>query len=125
MFARRTTIAVAVLASLACAWSVAPTAALAQKGDKAASVGVDPVIEELTHQTVPVIGRLVAQSSGVVSALVRGVVAEMRVHVGDRVKAGDVLVALAPNALKSARDLRRSGERRVGKECRARWSPYD
>jgi len=106
MFARRTTIAVAVLASLACAWSVAPTAALAQKGDKAASVGVDPVIEELTHQTVPVIGRLVAQSSGVVSALVRGVVAEMRVHVGDRVKAGDVLVALAPNAPKSARDLR-------------------
>src|ERR1035441_10053619 len=31
----------------------------------------------------------------------------------------------SPPAAQSATKLRRSEERRVGKECRSRWSPYD
>jgi len=73
---------------------------------QAALVGVDTVISEHTSQTVPVIGRLVAQRSGVVSVLIKGVVAEVLVRVGDRVNTGDVMARLAPNSLKWARELR-------------------
>lgn len=77
-----------------------------EKKDRAAQVTVDAVRLEQARQSVPVIGRLVARDAGVVSALVKGVVAEMHVHVGDRVEVGDTLAVLAPNALKWARDLR-------------------
>ena len=45
--------------------------------------------------------------------------AEMRTFAGkvvDSLKPGDVVVLIG--------DHRRSEERRVGKECRSRWSPY-
>jgi len=84
------------------------TPALAQekKQEKAALVGVDNVIEERSHQTIPVIGRLVAQRSGVVSVLTKGVVADVLVRVGDRVLAGDDIARLLANSLTWSRELR-------------------
>ena len=73
---------------------------------KAALVGIDAVIEERASQTVPVIGRLVAQRSGVVSVLTKGVVAEVLVRIGDRVQSGDVMARLLANSLTWSRELR-------------------
>lgn len=97
-----------VLAALAGAMPmvISPAHAQGKPADRPAAVGVDSVISEQAHQTVPVIGRLVARNSGVVSALVNGVVSEMTVQMGDRVVAGDVIAVLAPNSLKWARELR-------------------
>ena len=85
-----------------------PAHAQEKKNDapKAALIGVDLVIEERASQTVPVIGRLVAQRSGVVSVLTKGVVAEVLVRVGDRVRAGDVMARLLANSLTWSRVLR-------------------
>jgi len=77
-----------------------------QAAPQAALVGIDAVIEEHARQTVPVIGRLVAQRSGVVSVLSKGVVAELLVRVGDRVKTGDVMARLLANSLTWSRELR-------------------
>jgi len=110
MFVHRTAFAFTLSAFILSALPMVPSPALAQqkKGeqDRPATVDVDAVIEEEARQTVPVIGRLVAQNAGVVSALVKGVVAELPVQVGDRVNAGDVLAVLAPNSLKWLRELR-------------------
>ena len=88
--------------------AAAPALAKEKKKDppKAAMIGIDPVIEERTSQTVPVIGRLVAQRSGVVSVLTKGVVASVLVRVGDRVPAGDIMAGLLANSLPWARPLR-------------------
>lgn len=98
------------IATTALVLTLQASAVLAQQGPKdaarAASVGVDTVISEQASQTVPVIGRLVAQNAGDVSAQIKGVVTEMRVHVGDRVAQGDVLAVLSPDSLKWARELR-------------------
>lgn len=80
--------------------------ALAQQKKAGALVGLDAVVKEQARQTVPVIGRLVTQNSGVVSVLVGGVVTKLNVDVGDRVQRGDVLAVLSPNSLKWARELR-------------------
>lgn len=115
MFVRRTTIAATMSAILlgllgASFFALPPTPALAQQNksadDSAITVDVDAVIEEQARQNVPVIGRLVAQNSGVVSAIIKGAVQEMRVHVGDRVNAGDVLAVLTSDSLKWSRELR-------------------
>ena len=48
-------------------------------------------------------------------------------HVGDRPHAdalGDPEVSCAGPAHQDLRAAERSEERRVGKECRSRWSPY-
>lgn len=79
------------------AWTQEPPPAVVQ---------VDAVRLEPLTQWVPVIGRLVARQSGVVAALAPGAVAEMRVDVGDRLKAGDVLAVLVTDALEAERDLR-------------------
>lgn len=104
--------------ALALAWALAWSAVAATpstnahaqdksaKKTPAAAVGFDPVIREQAHQTVPVVGRLVAQRSGVVSVLVQGVVADMRVRVGDRVATGEVVAQISPNRLKWLRELR-------------------
>lgn len=73
---------------------------------KAAEVALDTVIQERTHQTVPVIGRLVAHRFGVVSVLSKGVVTEFEARVGDRVLQGDVLAKLLSDSLMWARELR-------------------
>jgi RND family efflux transporter MFP subunit len=110
MIVRRTISAVALCAFVwgASAFVHVPSFAQQTKaGDKSAvTIDVDAVIKEQARQNVPVIGRLVAQNSGVVSALIKGVVQEMHVHVGDRVAAGDVLAVLATDSLKWSRELR-------------------
>lgn len=73
---------------------------------KAALVGLDEVIEHRTSQTFLVIGRLVAQRTGVVSVLTKGPIAEMNVRVGDRVQAGDVMARLKTDSLSWAEKLR-------------------
>ncbi len=72
---------------------------------EATPVGVDRVIEEPLNQTMPVIGRLVATQSGVVSARTGGPVGEFRVQVGDRVKADQIIAVLVKDALEARRDL--------------------
>lgn len=69
-------------------------------------VMVDAVIRNQGAETVPVYGRLVARQMGVVAARVRGAVAEIQAHVGDRVKKGAPLVILLTDTLKAERDLK-------------------
>ncbi|MCK5445880.1 MAG: efflux RND transporter periplasmic adaptor subunit [Rhodospirillaceae bacterium] len=84
--------------------------ALAQKkkqgDDRPAIVSIDLVKKEIARQSVPVIGRLIAAQSGVVSALIKGPVEKITARVGDRVMAGDVLARLQSNSLKWERELR-------------------
>lgn len=72
-----------------------PSPAGAQSGRPPALVQVDAVREEPIAQTVPVVGRVVPREHGTVAAAIGGPVAEVRVRVGERVEAGDVLVVLA------------------------------
>ena len=71
-------------------------------------VGVDVVITEPLRQTVPVIGRFVARQTGVAAARVSGPVGEIRVEVGDRVKAGDVIAVLVNDMLKWQHELQKA-----------------
>lgn len=85
---------------------IAATAVGSANGDEAKIVHVDPVRAEPTRQTVSVIGRLVACRFGDVAARVGGPVAEIRVRVGDRVAAGDVLAVVDRDRVAATRDLR-------------------
>ncbi|MSO70511.1 MAG: efflux RND transporter periplasmic adaptor subunit [Alphaproteobacteria bacterium] len=67
-------------------------------------VAADPVKLEIFRQTVPVLGRLVARRAGSVAARVAGAVADLKVDVGDRVAAGDVIAVINADKLKAARD---------------------
>ncbi len=80
-----------------------PEPAFAQAN--AMRVRVDRVKLVPLSQTVPVIGRLVAQQIGVVAARINGPVDAFEVKVGDRVKAGQVIAALNDTAIAARRDL--------------------
>ncbi len=86
---------------------VAAPAAAAEAGADAQGtlVWVDAVTRQPLYQSFTVIGRLVARQRGVVAARTRGPVAEMRVHVGDRVRKGDVLAVIDRSRLAWRRDL--------------------
>ena len=71
-----------------------------------ALVDVDEVTVTPVSQTFPVLGRMVARKSGIVATRVRGPVAELKVAVGDRVEAGDVIAVLDVNQLRWQRELR-------------------
>ena len=92
-------------------------AALAQ-GGMPALVKVDEVRREPVSQTVPVIGRLVARQAGDIAARVAGAVDELRVHVGDRVKAGDVIAVLSTERLAAERSIREAQVRVAGAKVR-------
>jgi len=81
--------------------------AAAQQGP--AKVQVDTVRKEALSQTVPVIGRLVAQQAGSVAARISGPIYEFRVQVGDHVKAGDVIAVLDDSIMASERDVAAAG----------------
>ncbi|MFQ5956029.1 MAG: efflux RND transporter periplasmic adaptor subunit [Kiloniellales bacterium] len=83
-----------------------------------ALVKVDQVRQEPVSQTVPVIGRLAARQSGAVAARVAGAVAEIRVDVGDRVEAGDVLAVLATDRLEAERSVLEAAVRVAGTKIR-------
>ncbi len=91
-------------------------AALAQGAP--ALVKVDEVRREPVTQTVPVIGRLVARQAGDIAARVAGAVVELRVHVGDRVKAGDVIAVLSTERLAAVRSVREAQVRVAGAKVR-------
>ena len=76
-------------------------------------VVVDKVRHEPLAQTQPVLGRFVARQGGEVSARIAGPVTEMRVDVGDRVKAGDVIAVLDLDRLRLQRDLAAATEREM------------
>ncbi|MEO1103818.1 MAG: efflux RND transporter periplasmic adaptor subunit, partial [Pseudomonadota bacterium] len=59
-----------------------------------AGVEVDPVSVVEVSETQPIIARLVAIEESVVATRIPGIVAEIYVRVGDRVKRGDPLVSL-------------------------------
>ena len=88
-------------AGLLAALAVGPAFAQAN----AMRVRVDMVKLVLLSQTVPVIGRLVAQQIGVVAARINGPIESFEVEVGDRVEAGQVIVMLNATALEARRDL--------------------
>jgi RND family efflux transporter MFP subunit len=69
------------------------------------AVGVDKVIRAPLQATVPVIGRVVGREGGVISARTAGPVEDIRVHVGDRVKKGQLLAALVTARLRARVDL--------------------
>ena len=102
----------AVAAAVALAAFSAPSPAQEEKpqtpSQPPAQVGVDAVITEPLRQTVPVIGRFVARQTGVAAARVSGPVGEIRVEVGDRVKAGDVIAVLVNDMLKWQHELQKA-----------------
>ena len=95
--------------------AAAPTPLPAAEKKKAVrppmQVRIDAVIRQPRKQTVPVIGRFVALQAGVVAARINGPVGEVRVEVGDRVKAGDVIAVLVDDALKWRHELQKAEER--------------
>ncbi len=88
---------------------LAASAAAAWGQQNEASVRVDAVRSEPLTQTVPVIGRLVAQQAGSVAARISGPILEFRVQVGDRVNAGDIIAVLDSSTMKAERDLAAAG----------------
>ncbi|MDH3701074.1 MAG: efflux RND transporter periplasmic adaptor subunit [Alphaproteobacteria bacterium] len=78
-------------------------------------IAVDRVVKAPVAQTIPVIGRFVAQQHGDVAALIRGPVGEVLIKVGDRVVKGQILARLVNERLKAIRDLRAAelGEKRA------------
>lgn len=77
--------------------------ALAQMADLL--VRVDEVREAPLTQSVPVIGRLVANRLGDVAARINGPVDAFRIEVGDRVEGGQVVAVLDATALQARYDL--------------------
>ena len=96
----------AILAAFAAALPALDVGAQNTDGDApATAVVVDAVTREPLSQAFTVIGRLVARQRGVISANTRGSLAEMRVHVGDRVARGDVVALIDPARSTWRRDL--------------------
>ena len=81
--------------------------AYAQRGGGGVTeVVADAVRISPLEQTVPVIGRLVAQQNGIVASRTKGPVAKILVNVGDRVEKGSVIAVLARERLLAQRQLR-------------------
>jgi RND family efflux transporter MFP subunit len=93
----------ALVAAVGLLGALAAGPALAQ--GEAMRVRVDEVKQVPLSQTVPVIGRLVAQRVGVVAARINGPIEAFRVEVGDRIEAGQVIAVLDAAALRARRDL--------------------
>ena len=95
-------LAAVILAAFAVALPVAPAPAQ----QPPAVVRVDAVLREPLRQTLPVIGRLVANQKTDVAARIKGPVASIKVRVGDRLKAGDVIAELVSDSLVWEREVR-------------------
>lgn len=73
--------------------------------DRGATVSVDEVRMETARQSVPIIGRLVAAQSGVVSVIVKGPVLKILARVGDQVNKGDAIAIMHSDSIKWSREL--------------------
>ncbi|MCH8924505.1 MAG: efflux RND transporter periplasmic adaptor subunit [Proteobacteria bacterium] len=91
--------------ALALGLAGAPWPGPASAQGEAMLVRVDTVRRVPLSQTVPVIGRLVAQQAGVVAARINGPVEAFRVEVGDRIEAGQTIAVLNAAAIEARRDL--------------------
>ena len=87
--------------AFACAL-LGPEVAQAQE---ASLVRVDPVRQEVSSQTVPVVGQLVARQAGEVAAQVAGPVEAFLVEVGDRVEKDAILAVINADVIMAERDL--------------------
>src|SRR6266404_4935650 len=91
------------------ALSVAASCGIAAaQGPPPPAVSVTPVVSRQVTETADYIGRITAIDKVDLVARVTGFIEERTFTEGQEVKKGDL----------------RSEERRVGKECRSRWSPY-
>ena len=77
---------------IACVATTWPQNARAQGGP--AGVVVETIEMRSFTETAPVLGEFVASTSSVVASRIPGLIVEVSVQVGDRVKAGDLLVRL-------------------------------
>jgi RND family efflux transporter MFP subunit len=91
------------------ALSLAGVSDPARAQESGALVRVDEVRMVPLNQSVPVIGRIVAQRLGVVAARIGGPVKTFRVEVGDRVEAGQVVAELDQAILMARRDIAAGG----------------
>ena len=82
-----------------------PVAMTQAQAQQAALVGVDTVKAEPLGQTIPVLGRLVAQQRTQVAALINGPVEKLDVQIGDKVAKGDALVELDDRRIRQTRNL--------------------
>ena len=77
----------------------------------------DVTVEETTGNEAATATHPVSNAGSVeIKSSVPGKIIAVEVSQGQAVKAGDTVVILE--------SMKRSEERRVGKECRSRWSPY-
>jgi RND family efflux transporter MFP subunit len=79
-------------------------------------VVVDVIKKRALQQTTPVIGRLVLREGGVIAARTAGAISEMKVHVGDVVRTGDVLARLVDDTVKAQLELARADLRLAEQE---------
>ena len=70
------------------------------------------------------LGTVRALNSVDIRTRVEGELTEVTFDEGDRVEKGQLLARIDPRDYQAALAQARSEERRVGKECRSRWSPY-
>ena len=77
-----------------------------RSGGQATAVVVDTVRLEPFAQTAPILGRFVPRQAGFVAARIAGPVAEMLVHVGDRVGKDDPLAKIDADSLQWSRAMR-------------------
>lgn len=97
---------IALSLALALSTAVSVSALATDVTQEAIAVRVDAVRSEPASETVPVLGRLIALRNGVVAGREAGIIAEIRVDVGDRVGRGDILAALSTDRMAAERELR-------------------
>ena len=96
-------VSAAIMAALLLA---APLPVLAQDNAlPAATVRVDPVIEQPMDATVPAVARIVTSTGGVIAAQINGPVDEVKAQVGDIVHKGDILATLDQDRLRFTVEL--------------------
>lgn len=94
------------LVALAMAMAGGGNAATAAEEQASTLVVVDAVRLEPLKQTLPVIGRMIANQKGIIAARIKGPVKTIDVQVGDRVKTGEVIAELVTDSLSWERELK-------------------
>ena len=85
-----------------------PSATTVPKKQRATRVVIDTVRREPMSETVPILGRFIAQKTGPVAARVAGAVEEFHVAVGDHVNEGDLMATLTKERLVWQHNLQRA-----------------
>src|SRR5258708_39892811 len=124
---RRTIIILAAVFAVLSLGAMAATGKLGGKktdGPKAVAVVRGTLVDKALA-----VGTIEPRVEVSVKSILAGVVRRRFAAVGDFVKQGQPLLEISPNPtplemVELRRNVERSEERRVGKECRSRWSPY-